>query len=315
MPSSNSAAPASSCRDHLGQLALPCAVSALGASALTYFLLRCCCCSKDSRVSSAAAAVQQKATESNVIYETDKSAHQYMEFHFTPSKQLFEPYDPSMRVSDAFDFPIRVARKFSSFRPRKMGRVLDLGCAVGMSSFELTRWFDEVVGIDLSENFIGHARRMAEKRVAEYEGPDQGNHTLHRRIVLDAVIDTTKVRFEVGDAMAIDPALGTFDGLLAANLVCRVPDPTALLQSFAKVINPGGVLVLVSPYSWWDGATSPDKWIGGKPGLERSEVLVKRILEAAGFEQLDECNEPFLIRDHHRRFQLGFSSCTVWRRK
>jgi 2-polyprenyl-3-methyl-5-hydroxy-6-metoxy-1,4-benzoquinol methylase len=33
-------------------------------------------------------------------------------------------------------------------------RALDLGCAVGRSSFELTRYFDRVVGLDYSARFI-----------------------------------------------------------------------------------------------------------------------------------------------------------------
>lgn len=305
------------------KIALPVLAGAAAGAALTYMFTKRTCpgqalamAAQKQQQQQAAPQQQdgQKGTESNVIYETDKSAYQYMEFHYTPSAKLFEPYNPKMTVQEAFDFPIRVARKFDEFKPKKMGRVLDLGCAVGMSSFELTKSFNEVVGVDLSAGFIRCAQRIAKERVAEYEGPEQGLRGIPRRIALADDINTDKVRFEVGDAMNVDPALGTFDGVLAANLVCRVPDPEKMLRSFARIINKGGILVLVSPYSWWDGATAQDKWIGGTPGSERSEVLVRKILESAGFECVDEKDEPFLIRDHHRRFQLGFSSCTVWRR-
>ena len=33
------------------------------------------------------------------------------------------------------------------------------------------------------------------------------------------------------------------------------------------------------------------------------------------FELLNESDEGFLIRDHVRHYQLGFSHCTVWRKK
>ena len=33
-------------------------------------------------------------------------------------------------------------------------RALDVGCAVGRTTFELTRWFDKVVGFDYSARFI-----------------------------------------------------------------------------------------------------------------------------------------------------------------
>jgi len=31
---------------------------------------------------------------------------------------------------------------------------VDIGCAVGRTSFELTRWFDYTVGLDYSARFI-----------------------------------------------------------------------------------------------------------------------------------------------------------------
>lgn len=297
------------------KLVVPCLVSAGVASVITYMLAARKCpgqmlVGKDSDSKS-----KRNASESDDIYESAASVAQYLEFHFTPSSKLFEPYDPNMRVRDAFDFTVRVAQKFSDFPPAKRGRVLDLGCAVGMSSFELSRIFDEVVGIDLSSGFIAAANKLKHDRKVSYNGPEQGRRELKREFALPADVDTSKIRFEVGDALNIDPALGTFDGLLAANLVCRVGEPEKMLRSFAKIVNVGGIVVLVSPYSWWTGASSPDKWIGGKPGDERSEVLVRRVMESAGFEFVDERNEPFLIRDHHRRFQLGFSSATVWRRR
>lgn len=291
----------------------PCPLShlatAAGASLLTWLVIKklnCC--------SSAAAQGAGEPTESRDIYETQKSVFQYMEFHFTPSAKLFEPYDSSMPVKKAFDFTIRLAKKFDKFKPRKCGRVLDLGCAVGMSSFELTRTFDEVVGVDLSQAFIDAANKMKLEKRAVYEGPGQGLRGIPRDVTLDPKLKVEKCTFLVGDAMNIDPALGKFDGLLAANLVCRVPGPEKMLRSFGAVMNPGGILVLVSPYSWWDGATAQEDWIGGKPGDAPSEDLVKAIL-SDDFDLVDAANEPFLIRDHHRRFQLGFSHCTVWRRK
>lgn len=259
-----------------------------------------------------AAQKEKLDTQSRTIYESEDSARQYMEFHFTPSKESF--CRSLKTIDESFDFPLRVARKFEQFKPAKCGRGLDLGCATGASVFEMSKTFNEVVGVDLSTAFIKCANDLKDGKMMDYYAPDQGKTTVPRAATIPAGANASRCTFVVGDAQDVDAALGKFDAVLAANLLCRVPEPRTLLASFAKVLVSGGVLVLVSPYSWWEGATPSHTWIGGRPNEPRSEEQVKAIL-SENFVLLDEKDEPFLIRDHHRRFQLGFSHCTVWRRK
>lgn len=49
---------------------------------------------------------------------------------------------------------------------KTLNRALDIGCAVGRSSFELAREFQEVIGIDYSQSFVDaceHIRDLGEK--------------------------------------------------------------------------------------------------------------------------------------------------------
>ena len=292
-----------SAKDNNRTLAIACLASAAAATAVTALVLS----RRGPRE-----AKKEDPKESRETYEKLDSARQYMEFHFTPGSVSFTRNLSS--ISDAFDFPVRVAQKFAKFVPAKNLRALDLGCATGASAFEMSKYFDSVVGIDLSNAFINYANELKSKGSFEYFAPDQGLTTIPRKTTIPVGSHPERCTFLVGDALNVDPALGTFDALLAANLLCRVPEPRQLLDSFAKLINPGGILVLVSPYSWWEGATNKEKWIGGRQGEKRSEDQVKAIL-SENFELLSEGDEPFLIRDHHRRFQLGFSHGTIWRRK
>lgn len=292
------------------KLLVACAASAAAGASIAALLLKRS--SKSSGDATAAVAVKEDPKESRETYETANSARQYMEFHFTPGSQSFTRSIGS--ITDAFDFPVRVAQKFAKFAPKSVKSALDLGCATGASVFEMSKVFDKVVGVDLSNAFIDYANELKNNGTFKYSAPDQGLLTIPREASIPVGSKPERCTFLVGDALNVDPALGTFDGLLAANLVCRVPEPRKLLDSFARLINAGGILVLVSPYSWWEGATSREKWIGGRPGEARSEDQVKGIL-SVDFELVSEQDEPFLIRDHHRRFQLGFSHCTVWRRK
>ena len=48
-------------------------------------------------------------------------------------------------------------------------RALDIGCAVGRHSFELTKKFDEVVGIDYSQSFVNTCNFLKEEGSKPYK--------------------------------------------------------------------------------------------------------------------------------------------------
>lgn len=288
------------------KLAVACIGSAAAAAAVTYLL-----CAGDKKNAAATNKKEEDPSISRDRYETDALTRQYLEFHFTPSKVTFT-YDTN--IEQAFDFPIRLAHRLRQWKPQQNGRVLDLGCAVGATSFELARDFKEVIGIDLSSAFISTANEVKKNGRIAFEAPEQGQLSLKREFVVPTEIDRARIQFVVGDALNIDPALGNFDAIIAANLLCRVPSGEKLFQQLEGRLNKGGILLLVSPYSWSEEATASKNWFGGCNG-QRSEPMVKqRLLSTGKLELVHEGVEPFLIRDHGRRFQLGFSHLTVWRR-
>lgn len=254
-------------------------------------------------------------TESRKLYEDEELVNQYLEFHYTAPSDFF-PYQTQIKaVSDTFSFPIKVAHHaMGQYKPAVAKRALDLGCAVGATSFELSKMYDEVVGVDLSEAFIAAANRVKASDSFQFEAPDQGLIRAARKVTRPAGSRPDCIKFVVGDAQAVDPNLGTFDAVIAANLMCRVPDPQKLMFELARLVNKGGVLVITSPFSWWVGATRKETWLGGLPGGPRSEEVQKRKLREIGFELLHEGVESHLIKDHHRRYQLGTPYLTIWRK-
>lgn len=109
--------------------------------------------------------------------------------------------------------------------------------------------------------------------------------------------------------------LGKFDVIVASNLLCRLPEPAKFLADTPLFLKPGGLLVLISPYSWLDEYTSRANWIGAKPGKESfSEVQAALTSGKNGALTLvHKENIPFLIREHERKFQLGVSDLTAWK--
>ena len=53
-----------------------------------------------------------------------------------------------------------------------------------------------------------------------------------------------------GDACALPESLGTFDAVLAANLLCRLSEPQAFIDRLPSLVNDGGSVFFASPFSW-----------------------------------------------------------------
>jgi SAM-dependent methyltransferase len=170
-------------------------------------------------------------------------------------------------------------------------RVLDIGCAVGGASFHLSQHFDEVVGIDFSQQFIDAANEMKSKGSMPFDVFTEGSERidLTAKMPAEAGVDAAKCHFVQGDACDLKPGLSAvakaksataieqFDVILGSNLLCRLPSPRKFLSSLhamdlnggdssgSGLLKPFGYLVLVSPYSWLEEYTGKDEWLFTPP--------------------------------------------------
>lgn len=120
--------------------------------------------------------------------------------------------------------------------------------------------------------------------------------------------------------------IGTFDVIVASNLLCRVPSPRKFLQSAVTLLNPGGSLVLISPYSWLEEYTPVNEWVGAtvnadtkeeQESSQQLELFFNQQNSVDGASQMNLVHKediPFLIREHERKYQFGVSDCTIWRK-
>lgn len=245
-------------------------------------------------------------------YETDRAVSEYLLLHYGAGDEVF-PHPFGAR--DGLDFARRcVAEGFAGADLAGAKRALDLGCAVGRAAFELARHVPAVVGIDFSAKFIAAAETIRRARAISYARWDEGDRTTQLAARLPDGIEPERVAFERGDALRLRPGLGAFDVVLAANLLCRVPQPAALLESLAGRVNPGGWLLLTTPFTWLAEYTAREEWLGGTPAAGSGSEAVARLL-APAFELVRRRDMPFLIREHARKFQYGIAEATLWRRR
>ena len=238
------------------------------------------------------------------VYETEKLVEEYLLFHYGQSEDLLPwPQGPQ----SALEFPQRCAQLVID-HARKKNNVLDLGCAVGRSTFSLAQAFENALGIDFSQAFVDAAESLRDDRRRTLSIKEEG------AIARDVVIYPPKGEpvFEKGDACALEEDLIEFDAVLMANLICRLQDPRACLDRLAQLILPGGVLVITTPNTWLEEFTPKERWIpqGDQTTLEG----LTDVLDPA-FELLETLDLPFLIREHARKFQWSVAEASVWRRR
>ena len=240
------------------------------------------------------------------IYESDKVLAEYLLFHFGSADEIL-PLDRKWPAGmrEALDFPVRTVGHFT---PGHVARGLDLGCAVGRSTFEMSSDCDEVLGIDFSHAFVRTAEALRRGETIGYDRLEEAHIRTKLTARIPEGVEPGRVAFQQGDAMNLPDDIGTFDRVHAANLLCRLPEPRRLLERLPSLVKPGGELVMATPCTWLEDFTPPDNW----PPDGTFEFLKSSL--ALDFELLRTAEEPFLIRETARKFQWTTSLVTVWRR-
>lgn len=123
--------------------------------------------------------------------------------------------------------------------PLQGRRLLDAGCGDGIYLVEAARRGAQVSGVDISEAMLIVARRRA----------------------ADASVN---VDLHQGDIQSLPFDDDTFDIVTAITVLCFVPDPQQAIDEMARVLTPGGQLVIGELGRWntWAAWRRLRGWLG-----------------------------------------------------
>ena len=242
-------------------------------------------------------------------YTTDSIIAQYCHFGWGENRFGVANY-PAKCAS--------IALEVMKDKPRK--KALDIGCAIGRSSFELARGFDEVIGVDFSARFIQEAQALKQNGILRYTMPTEGEIESFHEVNLknyDLENERSKVSFWQADACNLKPIYKDFDLIFGGNLIDRLYDPKKFLDAMAERINQGGVLILTSPYTWQEESTPKEKWIGGYKRDGENVTTLQGLEEILGadFRLLETRDIPFVIQETARKHQHTVAQMSVWEKK
>ena len=118
----------------------------------------------------------------------------------------------------------------------KHPKMLDLGCATGWFTAQLSRFGNDIVGIDLSEAAIELAKR-----------------------------DFPGIRYIAGNIFEMNLPDEAMDLVVCQEVIAHVPNQSELVRRIARSIKPGGHLIMTTANKFvidrWDMGADPDSHI------------------------------------------------------
>lgn len=200
-------------------------------------------------------------------------------------------------------------RRHAPGGPGTAALAVELGCSVGAELRTLRRHARHVVGVDSNPTPLRVARLQLDGRPVPRLARTEGRSFRSLEpLRLPAVSGVTVV---AGDALDPPLAPGLADVVLAANVLDNVRSPLQLVLTMDRLLRPGGLLVLTSPFHWVDAITPPAEQLGGgtvpawaqrgsAAGLAELLRGETPVAPALDYEVLETRDAPWRVRDHDR---------------
>ena len=269
------------------------------------------------------------------------TSHQLLDCNFgdfgfldQTTNQIGKPYGADF-LSTLPNFPSQVAKTAIHFYQKCHPNLsettsnltaLEVGCSVGRTCLDLAAYFPTVTGLDFSHLFVQTADAIARGQPHQYRIPIEGELSYQVSYQCSPAPQSA-INFIQGDACNL-PTDKQYSCITGANLIDRLPDPTAFLTTLPHIVQAGGIVVLASPYTWLEQYTPRHKWLpnlcldkdtgsvidGDKPTQRTTFEALFTIMNPK-FELIHQSHLPFFIHETARKAQYSLSHCTVWRRR
>jgi len=164
-------------------------------------------------------------------------------------------------------------------------RLLDLGCGFGRHAYEAARRGAAVVALDAGPEEVAQVQATIGAMIEAGELPPRHPATAVR-----------------ADALSLPFAEGTFDRVIASEVLEHIPDDTAAMRELARVLRPGGTMAVTVPrcvpeaINWMLSDEYHDT-PGGHVRIYRRSTLERRLsavgLEPIGYQHAHGLHSPY----------------------
>lgn len=244
-------------------------------------------------------------------YSDLKEVQRQLFQHFGNVEEL--PQLKEIIPKEAENYHIRLAQFCSDMCDKyevTKGRVLDVGCGPGGTSFNLSAHFENVVGTDISYSMIVVGQQL--KQFAEIGclfSNEGGKHISHHCMRVPDRAFRERVVFWDEDVCALIYTCGKFNCVLVSNTLTDMHDPKAFLVNIGQYVEIGGLLIISDVFNWSNG---PEEFFGGE-GECLTPSLLEKLLNPTWTLQ-EENDMSFYVPRCKRLAEVGNANVTVWKR-
>ncbi len=192
------------------------------------------------------------------------------------------------------------------------GPVLDVGCSVGGMTARLAAGGRLAVGVDISFESLVWARALLVGRPGPLNrGPvfTEGDNRI------DLPLDPrqgTRCEFVLAGGEALPFADGSFRVTASCNLIDVMEQPPELLDEKSRLLVPGGVLLLSTPFLHTTRGVSRCFAPEGRKPVD----VLRSLLDQRGFEvAAEEEDVPWVLYHYRRRLDFYQTFCLAARRR
>jgi len=201
----------------------------------------------------------------------------------------------------------------------KTKKLLDLGCSVGRSAFELAASFDKIDAIDFSARYIQHGVQLQNASRVRYVTKNEGDIVDFNEVDL-AQLDLPAAKnivFSQGDPSNLKAIFTGYDVILAQQVLEKNYHPKLFLTTVDQRLNKNGLLFLLSDYAFDEKITTKENWLGGL------KVNGENVTGFAGVEAILNPKFEFLaqhelsktLKNNARYCSISQIHLTIWQKK
>lgn len=190
-------------------------------------------------------------------YETDIDICQQLECHYGENHLQIDNY--SQQISRFLVSQIKAHNI-------KADKLLNLGCSVGRTAFELAEYFQHIDAVDFSARYIQYGVQLQQQQSVRYTSVVSGDIQSYQQVSLKQFNlsgAADNILFSQGDGGNLKPIFNGYDAILIEHALEKSYQPKQLLATAVQRLNKQGLLFVLTDHQYSTKYTDKEHWLGG----------------------------------------------------